>query len=217
MSVSNDVCLSCAQLIKTSHKQIFCKECKMFVHKKCTKLKQRELKNIINLQQKWICVNCQMNARLTNTGNDCSNDSENLNANVNVLDIDFEKYDKMSFNPLRYENMLKESKLSNEDYTDSCNIDCKYVTSEQLNKDISGDQADFTLLNLNIRSLNQNFDKLNQLLKSLDHNFTVIGLTETQLKDKPYGHLHLPDYDLEYVNRVGRNSGGVCMYIKCDI
>ena len=55
-----------------------------------------------------------------------------------------------------------------------------------------------TSLNLNIRSLNQNFDKLNQLLKCLDHKFTIIGLTETQLTDKPDdGHLHLPDYDLK--------------------
>ena len=55
----------------------------------------------------------------------------------------------MIFNPLCYENMLKGSKLSDEDNTDFCNIECKYVTSKQLNQDILGNQADFTLLNLN--------------------------------------------------------------------
>ena len=62
----------------------------------------------------------------------------------------------------------------------------------------------------------KNFDKLNQCLKSLNHKFTVIGLTETQLKDKPHDHLQLPDYNLEYMNRTGRNSGGVCLYIRND-
>ena len=34
----------------------------MFVHKKWTKLKQRKLRNLINLQQEWICENCKMKA-----------------------------------------------------------------------------------------------------------------------------------------------------------
>ena len=62
MPVSNDVCVSCARIIKTCHKQIVCKEWKMFLHKKCTKLKQREQRNLINLQQEWICENCKMKA-----------------------------------------------------------------------------------------------------------------------------------------------------------
>ena len=37
-------------------------------------------------------------------------------------------------------------------------------------------------------SLNKNFDKLNQCLKRLNHKFTVIGLTETHLKDKPHDY-----------------------------
>ena len=65
--------------------------------------------------------------------------------------------------------------------------------------------------------MNKNIDKLNQCLKSLNHKFTVIGLTETQLNDKPHDYLQLPDYNLEYMNRVGRNSGDVCLYIRNDI
>ena len=35
-----------------------------------------------------------------------------------------------------------------------------------------------------------------------------------QLKDKTHEYLQLPDYNLEYLNRVGQNSGGVCVNIK---
>ena len=65
--------------------------------------------------------------------------------------------------------------------------------------------------------MNKNFDKLTQCLKSINHKFTVIGLTETQLKNKPHDYFQLPNYNLEYMNRVGRNSGGVCLYIRNDI
>ena len=82
-------------------------------------------------------------------------------------------------------------------------MESSYVTSEKLNQNISEEQADFTLFNLNIRSLNKNFDKLKQCLKSVNHNFNVIGLTENQLKDKPHEYLQLPDHNLEYMNRVG--------------
>ena len=141
------------------------------------------------------------------------NDIENLNGNIIVEDTNFDKYDKMLFNPLRYENMSKEAESNDENISKSINIECSYVTSERLSRNISEEQADFTLFNLNIRSLNKNFDKLILCLKSVNHDFNVIGLTETQLKDKPHEYLHLPDYNMEYMNRVGRSSGGVCLYI----
>ena len=64
---------------------------------------------------------------------------------------------------------------------------------------------------------NKNLDKLSNCLKNLNHSFSIIGLTETQLNDEPSGHLHLQNYNLEYMNRVGRKSGGVCLYIRNDI
>jgi len=48
----------------------------------------------------------------------------------------------------------------------------------------------------------------------LDHDFTVIGISETHLKEKPHDKYNLPGYNMEYINRVGRNKGGVCMYIS---
>ena len=122
----------------------------------------------------------------------------------------------MLFNPLRFEIMSKESVANDENILKSADIECTYVTSKQLSQNISNQQADLTLFNLNIRSLNKNFDKLNQCL-IINHKFTVIGLIETQLKDKPLDYLPLPDYNLEYMNRAGRNSGGVCLYIRNDI
>lgn len=71
-----------------------------------------------------------------------------------------------------------------------------------------------TFLNANIRSISKNFDKLKNCIKSTNHDFTIIGLSETHLKEKPHDFYNLPGYNMEYVNRVGRNKGGVCMYIS---
>ena len=47
MSATNlDVCIVCSKTIRTCHKDITCTICKMYVHKKCTKLKQKDLKQM---------------------------------------------------------------------------------------------------------------------------------------------------------------------------
>ena len=216
MSVSRkNVCVVCSNIIKECHKDISCELCKLYVHKKCTNLKPKELKRL----NKWKCDKCSEGVNNSDdTEIECeSHEVISLNANVNVADINFDKYDRMLFNPLRFENMSKESEANNENILKSADIECTYVTTEQLSQNICNQQADLTLFNLNIRSLNKNFDKLTQCLKSINHKFTVIGLTETQLKNKPHDYFQLPNYNLEYMNRVGRNSGGVCLYIRNDI
>ena len=143
---------------------------------------QRKLKNL--KPDDWTCNKYRINFNETNENESYLNDMENLNGNIILEDTNFDKYDKMLFNPLRYENMLKEAESNAENMFKSIDIECSYVTSENANRNISEEQSDFTLFNLNIRSLNKNFDKLKQCLKGVNHNFNVIGLTETLLKDK---------------------------------
>ena len=168
MSASRkNVCVVCSNTIKECHKDISCEICKLYVHKKCTNLKTKKLKRL-NI---WKCEKCSEGVNNSDdTGIECeSHDVINLNANVNVADINFDKYDRMLFNPLRFENMSKESEANNENILKSADIGCTYVTTEQLSQNICNQQANFTLFNLNIRSLNKNFDKLTQCLKSINH------------------------------------------------
>ena len=59
----------------------------------------------------------------------------------------------------------------------------------------------------------KNFDNLKECIKTANHEFSIIGLSETHLKEKPHDYYNLPGYKMEYVNRVGRDKGGVCLYI----
>ena len=120
MSVTvQDICVSCSKTIKQCHKDITCKKCKMYVHKKCTKLKPRELKRINRIE--WVCSKC--------TDNDSEiDDSEIVElTDYNVSHIDLEKYDNMMFNPLRFESTLKNEINDNYQFNE-----CSYVTPEQL-------------------------------------------------------------------------------------
>ena len=126
--------------------------------------------------------------------------------NINVI---MSKYDKICFNPLRYEDTLHSDER--DELYDS-NMNCSYILPNQFKNSVNF--GDLSLLNVNIRSINKNFEKLKECLNILDHEFTIIGISETHLKDKPLEYLHFPGYSIEYTNRKNREKGGVCMYIK---
>jgi len=204
MSVSiQDVCVSCSKIIKECHKNITCKNCKSYVHKKCTKLKPKQLKQIN--QSGWMCQNCSDNI------DDLDNIDNGVNQlnTINVADIDFEKYNKMLFNPLRFENTIQNESIDNQRYHK-----CSYVTPVQFQSMESEYCDKFTILNANVRSLSKNFDRLRECIKTTNHDFTVIGLSETHLRDKPHDYFNLPGYKMEYINRSVKDKGGVCIYIN---
>ena len=91
--------------------------------------------------------------------------------------------------------------------------ECSYLTPEQLTSDSDANCGKFGFLNANIRRL----DKLQECIKTLNKDFSIIGLSETHLKDKPNDFYSLSGYNIEYMNRIGREKGGVCMYISDKI
>ena len=62
--------------------------------------------------------------------------------------------------------------------------------------------------------MSENFDSLKACIKKTNKEFSVIGISETHLKDKPNDYLNIPGYSIEYTNRIGREKGGVCMFIS---
>ena len=196
-----DNCIVCSKVIKQCHKNISCKKCKSYVHKKCTKLKPKQIKQLC--QTEWVCSKCI-------DEDDCydTTDSEFEPEDFYFSDDDLKKYDSMKFNHLRFESTVK-----NDD--EFCNYhDCSYILPAQFESALPDEKKNlFTVLNVNIRSISKNFEKLKECLKTVNYDFTVIGLSETHLKDKPHDYYNLSGYRLEYVNRVSRSKGGVCMYV----
>ena len=205
----------CSKIVKKCHKEISCKICSGFTHKKCTKLKSKQLK-CLNVKE-WVCPNCCQDVQ-TYSSSDLENEVNNLNksSDFHLTDVDFQKYDKMLFNFLRFEYNTT-SKAYN-DVTCADNIHkCSYLTPEQFWTDRNEISEKNNFLNVNIRSLSKNLDSLRECIKSLDCKFDIIGISETHLKDKPNDLLGIDGFNIEYTNRTGREKGGVCMYISEEL
>ena len=89
-------------------------------------------------------------------------------------------------------------------------FNCEYFIEDKFNDSIARNYTDekLSLLHLNTRSLSGNFDKVTNLLFSLNLHFSVIGISETWLKDS--------DHSCNYVHehRKGQLGGGVGIYLK---
>ena len=125
----------------------------------------------------------------------------------------------MCFNPLRYEYTNISSRSDNDDHMKEVyNIPkCPYLTPEQFKLNSFANSDQFTILNVNIRSLGKNLDKLKNCIKVLDHDFTITGLSETHLKGKLHDFYNLPNHNMEYTNQIGREKGGVYLCISNHI
>ena len=102
MSICTDVCVVCSKIVKNCHKYISCQICKGYVHKKCTKLRPKQLK-CLNPKE-WVCSKFPSNNTVSDS--DIEEDIDNLNESpqFNPIEVDLKKYDKMVFNPLRFES-----------------------------------------------------------------------------------------------------------------
>ena len=97
-------------------------------------------------------------------------------------------------------------------YTYDCNDNCDYV---ELNKTVSTDHDDLTILHLNIRGM---YSKLGHLTYLIDHSLSnsvpdVITLCETWLS-RHTPHFTVPGYKIYRSDRVARKGGGVCILIR---
>ena len=96
---------------------------------------------------------------------DDESDYENTNRNMRDLDPDY--------NCITNNNVLTTKYYLENDFNDIIKSNDDYVKGFSL-----------SLMHLNVRSIPKNIDKLNSYLLSLDIQFSIIGLTETWLKEE---------------------------------
>ena len=76
--------------------------------------------------------------------------------------------------------------------------------------------ADFSLLHLNIHSLPHNLVKLTDYLSCLIIKFSVIGISETWLKDSSHS-VDISGFKYLHKYRQNRTGVGVRLYISNDL
>ena len=95
--------------------------------------------------------------------------------------------------------------------------DCSYFSESQLVSVSRSQPNDLFFAHLNVRSLNKNFDQLRDFLNELKFNSSVIGVSETWLKDTPSPLFSVEGFSLFTNNRTEKRGGGVGFYVSDNL
>ena len=120
-----------------------------------------------------------------------------------------------------FENVVLDSKRCSDLYDDDekdfqrRDVDCRYITHEELNKQIHNVNTNFSIIHFNSRSLVKNFDSIEALLQMNNVKCSVIGISETWMNDNYNPNdFSIPDYDVYFSNRSHKKGGGRALYIN---
>ena len=95
----------------------------------------------------------------------------------------------------------------------------KYVTGNKFSEILSKfNRSSFSIFHANIRSMNKNFDNLLSLInKPSPHPLSIIGLSETWLKDDSNLPYFIDSYNFIHKNRQDKLGGGVALFLHKDL
>ena len=94
---------------------------------------------------------------------------------------------------------------------------CNYFIEETFNKYLlkhNVSQNSFSIMHLNIRSMPANFTSFLSYLENITHKFSVIGLTETWLKQSNVPLYGITGYNHIAITRSHGKGGGVSLLIS---
>ena len=169
-------CEICLRPCKKNQCAIQCDMCGGWIHLKCIVISLLKFHTLCSSTEPYLCQNCCSELFPFQT----LDDKQLLNEMRNDDKLNFDiNHTNNSFFPakcLQVDNKIKS--LLND--LNSGLVDSKYCSQAEAN--IINKKYKFSLLCVNIRSLNANFDKLNELLTNYDILPDIIAISETKLK-----------------------------------
>ena len=108
---------------------------------------------------------------------------------------------------------------SNEDENEIHPIDCKYYSTEKFNEQNINSIKHFSLLHLNIHSMEFHIDEFRIALELLNLTFDIICITESKIRKNvgPKTDISIVDYQTPVGTPTEATKGGVLIYVKNGI
>ena len=134
-----------------------------------------------------------------------------------------------SFSLLNENHMLTLSDSNDPDanFFENFSFETSFLSESDAKEKLKQLNQNFSILNLNIRSISKNFEDFKELIKKLDFNFKIICITETWCKKdeaeseeniskKSFSKFSLPGYKVLHqarLHELRKKGGGVCIFV----
>ena len=201
-------CGHCNKKVRMNVSFVYCSCCSNFLHIKCSDNK----KECFPLPDDWQCNKCVLKLL------PCSSLSDNnlLLFLKGFTTTEAENLSNLpSFSIQSLLDQISGQKFSTDEFL-SNSIDSKYYTPAQFISEKFSKKS-FSLIHLNIASLQLHIDELRTLLSLLNHPFDAICITETRLHDdNSLSNIQIQGYDFVHTKTLTQ-CGGAGIYIKTSI
>ena len=199
-----DCCRRIHKSVRFDNSRYMCKGCFNFYHFKCT--------GISGNTENWLCNKCLLR----------NLPFSNLDQSDFLLTLEGKLFDENlrlnlfpSFSTQTLLDTIPGQCYFETDEFLSDSISSKYYTpTEFLKAKIS--KNSFSVFHMNIASLQLHINELRSLISLLDHPFSVIGISETKIRNEPLKNIQIPGYVFHGIEST-TNCGGCGFYIRNDL
>ena len=213
-------CNSCCKNINKNNHAIFCSNCNQWSHKKCNLIDKKHYKlHQLNPNIQFFCTKCKEDNIPFMKLNEFEfltfiNDNEEA-----VNDLKPNHTQKLFFERINKEiNDYNDNyRNSNNDFETDEQMRCRYYDATDFNNSKFDKTNNFSLLHLNIHSIQAHFEDLLILLNSLNIKFDVIALSESKLNNEPTTNINIPGYHPPIFTFTESTKGGTMLYVEENI
>ena len=169
MMVVKSPCGICQKAVGKKHNAICCDLCNKWIHIACNNLDKKTYRGLQGSTMKWFCLTCiKQEIPFTSQTN---LELERVLSGKHII----------PFKTKEIQNFTNQINTRINDDMDIKNTtECLYYEVNDLKNLQSNNENSFSLMHLNISSLQYHFDELNELLEKADIKFSIIGITESR-------------------------------------
>ena len=222
----NFPCRVCYKSVGIRHHAIECDICKTWVHIKCNKLDKKDYHFYQNNpDEPFICIKCTEESLPFM----CLNENQfkiAVDKGINFpgdINVQFQPNPTEQRLFAKINNAINGISLDvNNDEDDDCDgtsFDCKYYSIPEFESKKFKSEKTFSILHLNIHSIELHIEDLRIVLEMLDFKFDFICLSESKiLKDiNPKVNIDIDGYQPPLGTSTESTKGGVLLYAKVGI
>ena len=219
-------CRVCYKAVKDRDRAIECDLCKTWLHLKCNNYDKNDYKfHQENPYEPFFCIKCCAENIPFSTLNDIQFELC-VKKGIHILPDDDFRF-KPSVSEQRLFNKLNNAinnnafDLNEEDNEDNNDFttDCKYYSSDEFISAKFNSSKTFSILHLNIHSIEKHIDEFRIILGMLEFNFDILCLSESKIRTDcdPKIDINIDGYQSPVGTSTESTKGGVLIYVKNNI
>ena len=216
-------CGICENTIASNHKKLSCTICLRYIHMKCNKFETKDYDYYQKNNLELFCTKClSENLPLLSLKDKeflLTIDGININEEIDVDVLQLKNSQQTIANKLNkvindYSNDISTS--DEYDFDEMPLIQCQYYSIDEFKKKKFNSSKEFSVLHLNIHSVEAHIEELRVILQLIDYEFDFICLTETKVKQniEPKVDIKIQNYQSPIGLPTEAAKGGVLINAK---